>query len=66
MVAGKMDEARAMIENYRLPQRIHPDAYLSWLRVEMRYYDRIGDTERFRNVQRTMKLVSKQFKRRNA
>ena len=63
MVAGKMDEARAMIENYRLPQRIHPDAYLSWLRVEMRYYDMIGDAMRRRNVKRSMDLVSKQFKR---
>jgi predicted Zn-dependent protease len=66
MVAGKMDEARAMIENYRLPQRIHPDAYLSWLRVEMRYYDMIGDTVRLRNVKSTMDFVSKQFKRGNA
>ncbi len=66
MSAGKMDEARAMIENYRLPQRIHPDAYLSWLRVEMRYYDWIGDAERFRNVKRTMDLVSKQFNRGNS
>ena len=66
MVSRKMDEARAMIENYRLPQRIHPDAYLSWLRVEMRYYDMIGDAERFQNVKRTMYLVSKEFKRGNA
>ena len=66
MVSGKMDEARAMIENYRLPQRIHPDAYLSWLRVEMRYYDMIGDAERLQNVKRTMDLVSKEFKRGHA
>ena len=66
MSADKMDEARAMIENYRLPQRIHPDAYLAWLRVEMRYYDRIGDAERSRNVKRTMDLIAKQFKRENA
>ena len=66
MVSGKMDEARAMIENYRLPQRIHPDAYLSWLRVEMRYYEKIGDAERLQNVKRSMDLVSKEFKRGNA
>lgn len=66
MASGKMDEARAMIENYRLPQRIHPDAYLSWLRVEMRYYDMIGDAERLQNVKRTMDLVSKEFKRGHA
>ena len=55
-----------MIENGRLPQRIHPDAYLSWLRVEMRYYDMIGDAERLQNVKRTMDLVSKEFKRGHA
>ena len=66
MVSGKMDEARAMIENYRLPQRIHPDAYLSWLRVEIRYYEKIGDAERLRNVKRSMDLVSKEFKRVHA
>lgn len=63
MGSGKMDEARAMIENYRLPLRIHPDAYLSWLRVEIRYYEMIGDAERLRNVKRSMDLVSKEFKR---
>ena len=66
MASGKMDEARAMIENYRLPQRIHPDAYLSWLRVEIRYYEKIGDAERLRNVKRSMDLVSKEFKRVHA
>ena len=66
MAAGKMDEARAMIENYRLPQRIHPDAYLSWLRVELLYYDMIGDKERYRNVKRTRDVVSKQFNREKA
>ncbi len=61
-----MDEARAIIENYCLLQRIHPDAYLPWLRVEMRYYDMIGDAVRRRNVKRTMDVVSKQFKRGKA
>lgn len=63
MLSGKMDEAKAMIENYRLPLRIHPDAYLSWLRVEMRYYEKIGDLELLRNVKRSMDIVSKEFKR---
>ena len=66
MVSGKMDEARAMIENYRLPQRIHPDAYLAWLRVEMRYYEMIGDAKRLRNVKRSMDRISKEFKRAHA
>ena len=63
MAAGKMDEAKAMIENYILPQRIHPDAYLAWLRVEMRYCDMIGDEERYRNVKQTRDAVSREFKR---
>ena len=63
MTSGKMDEAKAMIENYRLPQRIHPDAYFSWLKVEMRYYKMIGDEERLRNVESSMNLMSKEFKR---
>jgi tetratricopeptide (TPR) repeat protein len=66
MVSGKMDEARAMIENYRLPQRIHPDAYLAWLRVEMRYDEMIGDTKRLQNVKRSMDRISKEFKRAHA
>ena len=61
----KMDEAKAMIERYRLPQRIHPDAYLAWCRVEMRYYEMIGDKERLRNVKHGMDLVSKEFKKRS-
>ena len=62
----KMDEAKAMIEKYRLPQRIHPDAYLAWCRVETRYYEMIGDEERLQNVKRGMDLVANEFKRRGA
>ena len=64
--SGKMDEAKAMIENYRLPQRIHPDAYLAWSRVEIRYYEMLGDEERVRSVKHGMDLISKEFKRQGA
>ena len=62
ILCGRMDEAKAMIENYRLPQRIHPDAYLAWCRVEMRYYEMVGDKERLQNVKAGMDLISKEFK----
>ena len=62
ILCGRMDEAKAMIENYRLPQRIHPDAYLAWCRVEMRYYEMVGDKDRLQNVKAGMDLISKEFK----
>ena len=57
LVQGNLKEAEKWVQE---------DAYLSWLRVEMRYYDMIGDAIRLRNVKRSMDLVSKQFKRGNA
>ena len=62
ILCGRMDEAKAMVENYRLPQRIHPEAYLSWCRVEMRYYEMVGDKERLQNVKASMDLISREFK----
>jgi len=63
MLDRKMDEAKAMIENYRLPQRIHPDAYMAWCRMSMRYYALVGDKERFRNVQESMDCILKELGR---
>lgn len=62
--AEKLEEAEAMIANYRLPQRIHPEAYRAWCRVEMRYYALTGDQERFENVQKSLDLVAKEFGQR--
>ena len=62
--AEKLEEAEAMIANYRLPQRIHPEAYRAWCRVEMRYYALTGDQERLENVQKSLDLVAKEFGQR--
>ena len=62
--AEKLEEAEAMIANYRLPQRIHPEAYRAWCRVEMRYYALTGDQEHLENVQKSLDLVAKEFGQR--
>lgn len=61
ILGDKLDEAKAMIENYRLPQRIHPEAYFAWCRVEMQYYELVGDQERLENVRNGMESVMKEF-----
>lgn len=63
LLEKKLKEAKAMLENYRLPQRIHPDAYMAWCRAEMRYYALVGDKERLQNVQDGMDRVAKEFGR---
>lgn len=60
---GKFTEAEALVANYRLPQRIHPDAYIAWMKAEIVYFDQIGDTTRLKNIEEAIELVQKQFKR---
>lgn len=59
---GKIDEAKAMHDNYQIPQTIHPEAYLAWCRVEMMYFKLIDDKERLRNVKKSVKLIEKEYK----
>jgi tetratricopeptide (TPR) repeat protein len=60
---GKIAEAKAMHDNYSLPQRIHPDAYLAWCRAELRYYSLIGEMGYIQNVEKTIKMIKENFKK---
>lgn len=65
LVFGKLAEARAMVDNYHLPQRIHPDAYIAWLKSEKAFFEQAGDRERAQNTQNTIDLIKKQFGRKH-
>lgn len=60
----KIDEAEALVANYRLPQRIHPDAYLAWMKTLVTFYEKTGDRECLRNTQEGIDLVTRQLGRR--
>ena len=57
------DNAKAVVEMYRLPQRIHPDAYMAWLKAESEYYIRVKDKERLKNVKDTITMLVENFKK---
>lgn len=59
--SGRMEEANALIDNYHLPQRIHPMAYVAWMKSELVFYKQTGDKKRARNVQNAIKRVQTQF-----
>ena len=60
----RVGEARAVVDNYRLPQRIHPDAYIAWMKSEMIFFEQTGDKERAQNTQDAIELIQKQFGRK--
>ena len=64
LVQGHLDEAEALVANYLLPQRIHPDAYLAWMKTLVTFYEKTGDRECLRNTQEGIKLVTRQLGRR--
>ena len=61
---GRTGEARALVDNYRLPSRIHPDAYIAWMKSELVFFKQTGDKERARNTQDVIDLLLKQFRRK--
>lgn len=61
---GRIGEARAVVDNYRLPQRIHPDAYIAWMKSELIFFEQTGDRERAQNTQDAIDLIQKQFGRK--
>lgn len=61
VVSGRLDEAKAMEEKYRLPSPVHPLAYRAWTRVQVRLFAALHDEMRLENTEKALQMIEEQL-----